>query len=177
MELSDILRRRVAVVGIGSELRCDDGFGPYLTRSLNNFIKYLGCREDVMFLDAGNSPELYTDVIREFNPEVVLFVDAVDFSGDPGDVILADAESAIGSATMTTHYINLKVVLKLIGVTEAYILGVKPACRDYTIKLSEKVADAFRKLFFIILREVCVNCLNYLNREQIFITSVKFNRG
>jgi hydrogenase 3 maturation protease len=75
------LTGRVTVVGVGETQRGDDGVGPMVAQRL----EARGVRG---VIDAGASPELDTWRVRECAPECVLFVDAVDFGGSPGDVAL-----------------------------------------------------------------------------------------
>src|SRR5579864_1501585 len=73
---------RVALLGIGDTLRGVDGVGPRIARAL----KFLPFSDNCLFVDAGVSPEAYTGTVREFAPDLVLLVDAVEMGAPPGHV-------------------------------------------------------------------------------------------
>ncbi|HEX2343065.1 MAG TPA: hydrogenase maturation protease [Vicinamibacterales bacterium] len=71
----------VRIIGIGNVLMGDDGFGPYVVKTLEALYEFPA---DVSVIDAGTpgldlSPYL-------MNADVVIFVDAVKASGDAGFV-------------------------------------------------------------------------------------------
>ncbi len=152
--LEEVLKSRpLTLMGIGNELRCDDGFGSYLIRSLRNFArKYLKDRlEGLTFVDAGNAPELFTDIISS-RGGTLLIIDVIRAEGlKPGDVaVLELVKNEEVSAPVTTHYINLPVFLKLVNIERAYLLGVVPECLDFDLRLSRTVAKVYTWLFRII---------------------------
>ena len=61
-------------------------------------------------INAGNCPEVETWRIREAVPDTVLFVDAVDFGGAPGDVALLEA-SDLRSKGFDTHRAPLRLTM------------------------------------------------------------------
>ncbi len=131
------------IVGVGSELRCDDGFGPYLARIVRAVAEALGFNANVV--DAGNAPELYTDVMRMYDD--VLIVDAVEVPGryPPGTVILAEVSDAEEqSLLISTHSMNLPVIMRVCSLEKVSILGIVPRCLGYEIGLSREVAENLR---------------------------------
>jgi len=153
----------IAVLGIGNELRRDDGFGSYLARSLAKYVsKYMGIR-DIYIIDAGNAPELYTDVLRKASNGSIVLIDAVWLEGgDPGDVIafIVSQEKSSGMSSsiiqgvqfVTTHTLDIKIVLRAAGIEEALTLGVVPYSIEFGVGLTKPVARAFRLLFKAFIR-------------------------
>lgn len=142
-DLSEILKGRVAVMGVGSESRGDDIAGSCIGRSLKT-------SDDFFAIDCGDIPENYTGPIKEFRPERVIFIDAVDFGGEAGEVAFIDAAS-LQEKRFNTHRPSLRVVMdylknetgckiSLIGIQPGSTLpgsGVTPAVQ-HTIKVIKK---------------------------------------
>jgi hydrogenase 3 maturation protease len=102
-ELREALQGRVVVVAVGDETRGDDGVGPLVGSLLNR-----AGIENV--IDGGTSPELDTWKIRDMTPTTVLFVDAVDFGGNPGEVALVST-SEVRSDGFDTHRAPLRTTM------------------------------------------------------------------
>ncbi|MGQ9455582.1 MAG: hydrogenase 3 maturation endopeptidase HyCI [Armatimonadota bacterium] len=128
-ELSQVLNGAVTIVGVGNVLRGDDGVGPLIARLLTEQ-KSVWTDKGVRFevIDAGTSPELETWRIREAAPETVLFVDAVDFGGAPGDVALLGVDN-MRAEGFDTHKAPLKLTMQYleneIGCT-CRVLAIQP---------------------------------------------------
>lgn len=142
------------VVGVGSELRCDDGFGPYLARIVRAVAGLLSIKASIV--DAGNAPELYTDVMREHGR--VLLLDAVEVSRNygPGTLLVAEIEGDENnnSLIVSTHSINLPVIMRVSSLSKVVVLGVVPGCLSYRIGLSREVASSLRGVVFAFLESV-----------------------
>ncbi|WP_258084819.1 hydrogenase 3 maturation endopeptidase HyCI [Thermococcus thermotolerans] len=108
MELSDLLKNaeRVVICGIGNDVRGDDAFGVIVAERLKELVK----NPNVLVLNCGEVPESYTGKIVEFKPDLVVFVDAVDFGGEHGELIIADPEGTLGDA-VSTHSLPLRVLV------------------------------------------------------------------
>lgn len=103
-ELALWIGGKVAIVGVGDDGRADDGVGPLVARLL----------ADTGFqtvIDSGSSPELDTWRLRDLMPDSVLFVDAVDFGGSPGEVSLLSPND-LRSSGFDTHRAPLKLTMQ-----------------------------------------------------------------
>ena len=90
MGLEAIARGRVVVLGMGSDLRGDDGAGSLVARRLSE-------RHPGRAFDGGASPENFTGPVGRARPDTVILVDAADFGGEPGEVRTIDpGEAASG---------------------------------------------------------------------------------
>ncbi|ASJ14499.1 hydrogenase 3 maturation endopeptidase HyCI [Thermococcus radiotolerans] len=141
MELPELLRRarRVVVCGIGNEVRGDDAFGILVAERLKELVK----NPNVLILNCGEVPESYTGKITKFEPDLVVFVDAVDFGGEHGEVILADPEGTLGEA-VSTHSLPLKVLVGYLKTrlnAEFVLLGCQPAVLGLFQEPSEVVVE------------------------------------
>jgi hydrogenase 3 maturation protease len=115
MELADMLKGSFLILGVGNADRGDDGIGNYVVSKLKTQHK----------LDCGPVPENFTGKIRKTNPKTILIIDAVDFGGEPGQTILAEAEKAEGM-TLSTHSLPLSLLCKMLPGSKIYILGIQP---------------------------------------------------
>jgi hydrogenase 3 maturation protease len=140
--LKHINTETLLICGIGNSLRADDAIGPLVVADLKDDFRTLNC---------GSTPENYVFKIERMKPEVVLFVDAVDFSGEPGETRLFPAEEIIESrlGQPSTHLIPLGETLKMLkDVTRAdvYLLGVQPRSITFGDPLSKEVEKARERI-------------------------------
>jgi len=120
-ELRSKLLGRVAVVGVGDSRNGDDGAGPMIAGLLAD----AGIDR---VIDAGPSPELETWRLRELTPRTVLFVDAVDFGGEPGDAALLEPED-LRSKGFDTHRAPLRLTMEYLERelgADCYLVAVQP---------------------------------------------------
>ena len=86
-ELRDFITgaNKIAILGIGNDLRTDDGLGPYIIENLSI--------DDprVMIENVGSVPEGFAQPLAEFGAERVIMVDAADMLKPPGHIELVTA--------------------------------------------------------------------------------------
>jgi len=145
--LATALCGRTCVVGIGNTELGDDGLGPRVAGALAS-----GGLEDVIV--AGTTPERWMAQLASGRYDNVLFVDAVEFEGQPGSVILLEGrEIRARLPQVSTHKISLGVLADLIergAPTRVRVLGVKPAALRGGQGLSPAVGETARALTAIL---------------------------
>lgn len=115
------MKGRVVVVGVGDSRRGDDGVGPMMARLLAE-----AGVEDV--IDGGPSPEIETWRVRESKPDSVLFIDAADVGGEPGEAALL-LPSDLRATGFDTHRAPLKLTMEYLENElgcECCLLAVQP---------------------------------------------------
>jgi len=120
-ELASKLSGSVVVVGVGDVGRGDDGAGPLVVRLLAE--AGVEC-----VIDSGASPELDTWKVRELEPDTVLFVDAVDFGGSPGDAALLEAAD-LRESGFDTHRAPLRLTMDYLEQDlecRCFLLAIQP---------------------------------------------------
>lgn len=105
--LREAVKGRVAVLGIGNELRADDGAGSLVAQSLGERFP------DIAF-DGGQAPENASGPIRRARPDTVIVVDAADFGGAPGEIRFASPGDA-GGLTLGTHALPIGTFMQALA--------------------------------------------------------------
>jgi hydrogenase 3 maturation protease len=143
--------RRIAVVGMGHELRGDDAAGIAVARALQTA---LGSDERLLVIDAGPAPENYTGPLRHFEPDLVLFVDAAQMDEAPGTIRWVPWREVDGLGVWT-HALSPRVLACfLIGQLgcEVTLLCIQPSNNSLAASLSPEVADAVDTVVLCLLR-------------------------
>ncbi len=150
-ELRQRLTGRVGLVGVGNPDRGDDAFGVRLAEAVRD----LG-HPDVIL--AERTPERWAERLARGAFQTILFLDAVEMSAAPGDVVFLDgAEIAARYPQVSTHKLSLGTIARLIeaeGATRACLLGVQPRSVDHGSELSAPVRATLE-----ILRDFLVEVL------------------
>ena len=137
-------KKRIVICGIGNDIRGDDAFGVIVAERLKGMIE----DPNVLVINCGEVPENYTGKIKEFNPDLVVFVDAVDFRGEVGEYIVADPEGTIGEA-VSTHGLPLKFVtqfMKTMVKAEFILIGCQPGSTGLFEEPSELIKERAERL-------------------------------
>jgi hydrogenase 3 maturation protease len=109
-ELAPLLVRPWLLVGVGSDLRGDDAFGPLLARRL--------VAGGLPAIDAGTAPESYTGPILRAGAELLLFADTGDLQAPAGTLRLVEPGAAVPGGT-STHDASLTLLI-------AYLTAQRP---------------------------------------------------
>jgi len=119
--LRDLRGLATTIVGIGNELKGDDGVGPFLCH-------LLGRKVSAKLIDAGTVPENHIQPIIRTKPENLLVIDAVDFGAEAGSARLFGSEE-ISSVVMSTHSLSPRLFIDLIRreiEVKVLFLGIQP---------------------------------------------------
>ena len=123
LALRDALAGRACVVGVGNSQLGDDGAGPRVAEALT-------AAGHANVIVAETTPERWMETLSSGHYDSVLFVDAVEFEGDPGAALLMDAtEIETHFPQVSTHKLSLGTVARLIrrqSGARVHLLGVRP---------------------------------------------------
>ncbi len=120
-ELETRLRGRVCFMGLGNADYGDDGFGIRLAERL----LAAGLTNVVV---CGRAPENYIGRLADQGYDHIVFLDAVELGGVPGDVVFLDDEEMTSRfPAVSTHKIPLGVLAMLAEAkgTRAWLLGMQ----------------------------------------------------
>jgi hydrogenase 3 maturation protease len=133
----------VVVLGVGSELRSDDGVGLVVARA----VAARGA-PGLVGIPAGPAPENSTAEIRGLSPSHVVIVDAADMGELPGTARLLDPADALG-ASFATHGLPLSVLAGYIASEMGCgvcLVGIQPASLEFGEALSPAVSEAAERV-------------------------------
>ncbi|MDD5131899.1 MAG: hydrogenase 3 maturation endopeptidase HyCI [bacterium] len=138
------------IITIGNTLRADDGVGPYIGLLLQS-------SDQLKIVNAGYTPENVIEQIIDLHPVKLIFIDAADFQGIPGDARVIDQEN-IPEAALSTHAIPLKVVYHLLlhdTGAKAVMIGIQPKSLEHKEELSREVKITADEI------------VSYINRNRV----------
>ena len=140
------------VVGVGNRLRGDDAVGPMV-------IDELAGSDGLALIDAGSAPENHLEPIVRLKPGLVVFVDACDFRGSPGEFREFGREELdrLAGGLVSTHTLPLTMTVVLLGQqveAEIALLGIQPERLDFNAGLSEPVRAALPRVADYLRRRV-----------------------
>lgn len=138
--------KKIAVLGIGSELRGDDAAGMLVAQKLKDIKIFLG----------GTAPENLTGEIKKYNPTHLVIIDSADFGEKPGAANIIEPEDIRGTS-FSTHRMPLKVMVEYLrsfldcGII---IIGIQPGSIEFGKPVSFEVKKSAQKIAGII-QEIC----------------------
>jgi hydrogenase 3 maturation protease len=136
---------RVAIVGLGQELRGDDAIGLIIAEDLQIA---LDCVDQMLILYAGSAPENYTGVIRRFAPNFVLLIDAAQMDEKPGEIRWLPWQET-GGFSASTHSLPLHVFAQYLAeelYCEVGLLGIQPADISLDAGITPVVREAAHQI-------------------------------
>jgi hydrogenase 3 maturation protease len=134
---------RIAIVGIGHELRGDDAAGVVLVRALRSRV---AAHERLLVIDAGPVPENVSGSLRRFKPALVLLIDAAHMDAEPGSTRWLAWQAATGISA-STHSLPIHVLAAYLEAElgcEVALLGIQPAHTSFGAPLSLAVEHSVK---------------------------------
>ena len=138
---------RVAVVGIGSELRGDDAAGGRVAQALQSTVE-ADRDPPLLIIDAGVAPENFTGTLRRFEPDLVLLIDAAQMNEAPGSIQWIDWQDTSGLSA-STHtlppYVLSEYLVNELNC-EVALIGIQPQGNEFGAPLSLEVQQAIAEI-------------------------------
>jgi hydrogenase 3 maturation protease len=129
--------RHIAVLGIGNDLRTDDGLGPFIINALD--IKHPA----LLIENVGSVPEAFARPLAEFGAERVILIDAADMMKPPGHIELV-TKDRIQGITISTHSMPLSLLMTYLeDATNAQtiLLGIQPRSIQFGEGLTPEIQE------------------------------------
>jgi hydrogenase 3 maturation protease len=117
---------KIAIVGVGHELYADDAVGLEVARHLAS--SEISQRKDRLILFGGPAPESFCGVLRRFEPDLVILIDAASMDQSKGSICWLDQEELARMTTSSWAYplsIMASYLTSEIGC-EVCLLGIQP---------------------------------------------------
>ena len=133
--------KKIAVLGIGNDLRSDDGLGLFFIDKLNI--------DDprIMIENVGSVPEGFTKPLADFGAERIIMVDAADMRKPPGHVELI-TKDRIGGIAISTHGMPLSflmIYLEKETSGKTILIGIQPKSIQYGEELTPEIREVVDK--------------------------------
>jgi len=134
----------ILFVGIGNQLKSDDGAGVYISKKIKNsgFIRSLSVEASL---------ENYIGKINSINPDILVLIDCADIKSPPGTCKLLRV-GQVRDLTFNTHSISLGRISEFFSMP-VYILGIQPEKVDFGENISYIVMDVADKLVQVINKQ------------------------
>ena len=148
--------QKVAVLGLGNILLCDQGVGVHIINKLEqnyNFIPH------VRIIDGGTSG---IDLLHQFEDnDKIIIIDSVDFSKGPGFIqCLTDNEITTlfntNKSPRQTGLLDIIANLKLLKKEplQIYLIGIQPTTIETGLRLSDQIEQNINKIFEMIFTKL-----------------------
>ena len=141
--------QRIALLGCGSHLRGDDAAGLEIVERLDDLNSEQN-KDRLQIFNGDVAPENQTGNIKQFSPDLVLLIDAVDMGLEPGTVSLVPStELEIDGVSFSSHMLPMNILIDyLIRETgcSVLLLGIQAESLDFMADLTPKVATAVDSL-------------------------------
>ncbi len=140
-QLRDFLTdyEKLIILGVGNELKCDDGVGPFIIKKLQ--AEDIEDKDKLLFINAETVPENFTGKLRKESPSHIIIVDACLMGGKPGDIKIVDKYD-FANIGISTHSMSLSFFVRYLEKDNDFKLifvGIEPESMDYSEKLTENV--------------------------------------
>jgi hydrogenase 3 maturation protease len=140
--------RRVAVLGIGSELRGDDVAGLLAAQQIEKAIRGKTALPEVRVFIGETAPENLTGEIKKFQPTHLIIIDAAELNKKPGHIEIMEPET-IGGTSFCTHSLPLKIIIGYLLESfkfQAIIIGIQPKTLTFGAQATKEVVAAAKHL-------------------------------
>lgn len=135
--------RKIAVLGVGNDLRTDDGLGLVIV----NGLKHLE-GPNLLIENVGSVPEAFASNLADFGAERVIMVDAADMLKPPGHIELV-TKDRIGGITLSTHRMPLSLLMQYLEDrtgAQSIVLGVQPQSVEFGEGLTGEIQAVVEKI-------------------------------
>ncbi|MHA2323524.1 MAG: hydrogenase maturation peptidase HycI [Candidatus Thorarchaeota archaeon] len=133
---------KIAILGIGNDLRSDDGLGLYIIEKLS--LEKLSLDDPrVMIENVGSVPEGFTQPLAEFGAERVIMIDAADMGKPPGHIELI-TKDRIGGVNISTHSMPLSFLMMYLEQEtggKTVLIGIQPKSIQFGEGLTQEIQE------------------------------------
>ena len=139
---------RVAVLGVGSELRGDDQAGLLVAQRLRKRCKTNGACPQIELFHGATAPENLTGEIKNYRPSHLIVVDAADVGKEPGTIEVISPDS-ISGVSFSTHMMPMKIIVDYMRESidcKVMVIGIQPKSLEYTGPVSPEIRASARQV-------------------------------
>lgn len=137
------LSKKSVILGIGNDIKADDGVGPFIITQLQRIIP-----KGIELINASTVPENFITHLIEEKPSFILVIDAALMGLEPGTIRLIDKET-IGGIAFSTHQLPLTFFIEYLEnnlKTTILVLGIQPLTDEFAQPISQPVQLAAQQI-------------------------------
>ena len=134
--------KKIAILGVGNDLRTDDGVGLFIINNLS--IRH----PNLLIENVGSVPEAFARPLADFGATRIILIDAADMNKNPGYIELVTKNQITGIA-ISTHRMPLSLLMTYLEQQtkgETLLLGIQPKNVQFGEGLSLEIEEAARKI-------------------------------
>jgi len=144
---------RIAVLGIGSDMRADDASGMIAARELKSALSKRKRRLPIKIFFGHSAPENLTGEIRKFKPSHLIMIDTIDAGKRAGSVYIFKPEEVAPGVSFSTHKMPAKILVDYLVNScgcSTTIIGIQPKTVDFGKAVSKNVMRSAKKVAAIL---------------------------
>ena len=146
---------RIAIVGIGNEIRYDDIAGLQVVRNLKKKSKMSKSNKSILLIEGETGPHLFFNEIHDWNPTHVILLDSADLKKKPGTIEFVQREE-LPYISISSHSYSKQLLLDFLFASilnlEIIIICIQAENIFYEKGISKKVKLAVDKLTDVFIR-------------------------
>jgi hydrogenase 3 maturation protease len=140
--------KRIAILGVGSQLRADDNAGMLIAQELERSEAQINKAVDLKVFLGHTAPENLSGEIKKFEPTHVIIIDTADIGKKPGEVAVFGPEDS-GGISFSTHKLPIKVLAHYLTQSmdcRIIIIGIQPKTLDFGKNVSREVIALIKEI-------------------------------
>ena len=140
---------KLIVLGVGNELKSDDGIGPFIIKKLKQENIE---NKNLLFIDGKTVPENFTGKIRKEKPTHLIIVDACLMDLQPGEMQIVN-KYEFANIGISTHSMSLSFFVRYLEKDTDFgiiFVGIEPETMDWGEKPTPKVENAANEFIKIL---------------------------
>ncbi len=144
---------KIAVLGIGSNLRADDVSGMLAAGNLKDKLSKRKTRIPVKIFFGETAPENLTGEIKKFKPSHLIMIDTIDAGKRVGSIYLFKSEDIGDRTSFSTHRMPAKILIDYLVSScgcQTTVIGIQPKTVDFGRAVSGSVKTAAERLAAIL---------------------------
>jgi len=145
--------KKIAILGIGSDLRADDGAGMLAAEEIKRFLAKNKRHILAKVFLGGTAPENLTGEIKRFKPTHIIMIDSVDFSKRPGTIVTLKPADVGEGVSFSTHKMPARILVDYLRSSfecTVFIVGIQSKLLDFGKPMSKSVLRAAKEVAKII---------------------------
>lgn len=140
---------KLIVLGVGNELKSDDGVGPFIIKKLKEENIE---NKNLLFIDGKTVPENFTGKIRKEKPTHLIIVDACLMDLQPGEMQIVN-KYEFANIGISTHSMSLSFFVRYLEKDTDFgiiFVGIEPETMDWGERPTPKVEKAANEFIEIL---------------------------